>query len=127
MAEIEKRKDAEQDEERAFNDAMESDHISRGKVLFKKQTNASERRKPSFNASVTLRKELDSKNDSDDFGEKAILKGSKVVMPEYVIGQKLANKTKKRSNTQTDADSRKSNDHKPHLQHLFDEEDEIQE
>lgn len=105
---------------------METEHKSRGKIVFERQHNSSERRKPSFNSSVAVRKEIESKNDSDELGEKPILKGSKVVMPEYVIGQKLTNKTKKRSSTQIVADSEQPAERKPHLQHLFDEEDENQ-
>lgn len=119
LAEIERRKDAEQD------DAMDTDDHPSGKIVFKKRTNANER-KPSFNHSASLRKDVEHTSNVSD--EKSILKGSKVVMPEYVIGQKVSKKTKKKLNTAAATDTNTaSGQKKPLLQHLFDEEEEEEE
>lgn len=129
MQEIERRKDVE-DEAGSLNDAMDTDDSSNAKILFKRQSSSKEHRKPSFNKSVSLRKEIEYKDDSEESSDKPTLKGSKVVMPEYVIGQKVATKTKKRSNTDTETgakDKKSERQNKPQLQHLFDEEDEDEE
>lgn len=123
---MERRKDSEDHQDDAS--AMDTD----GKIMFKKQNN--QRQKPSFNKSVSLRKQIESTSTDShesESSDKPTLKGSKVIMPEYVIGQKVSSsKTKKTklssssssSITQTgDTKSSKQNQ-KPLLQHLFDEE-----
>lgn len=123
---MERRKDSEDNQDDAS--AMDTD----GKIMFKKQNN--QRQKPSFNKSVSLRKQIEStstESHESESSDKPTLKGSKVIMPEYVIGQRVSSsKTKKTklssssssSTTQTgDTKSSKQNQ-KPLLQHLFDEE-----
>lgn len=123
---MERRKDSEDLQDDAST--MDTD----GKIMFKKQNN--QRQKPSFNKSVSLRKQIESTSTDShesESSDKPTLKGSKVIMPEYVIGQKVSSsKTKKTklssssssSTTQTgDTKSSKQNQ-KPLLQHLFDEE-----
>lgn len=132
LAEMERRKDTDDGQDDASAMDADANDSSRGKILFKKQNH---RQKPSFNKSVSVRKQLEctdtASNESSESGEKPMLKGSKVVMPEYVIGQKVSSsKTKKTklssssSKTQTDeTKSSKQQNQKPHLQHLFDEEE----
>lgn len=125
---MEKRKDIEE-ETRSTNDAMDTDDSSSGKIVFKKR-DPKEIRKPSFNKSVTVRKQIEPYDEVDESIDKPILKGSKVVMPEYVIGQKKTNKTKRKSNSDSPSDSKgKKLDGKikPLLQHLFDQDEEQEE
>lgn len=130
---MERRKDSEDDSNAMDTSANES--LSSGKILFKKQSNRpKESPKPSFNTSVSVRKQIewnDSRSSETVTSEKPTLKGSKVVMPEYVIGKKIASNKAKRNKLDTseeaeagDAKSSKQQNQKPHLQHLFDEEDE---
>lgn len=120
LAEIEKRKDAEADK-----NAMDIDDNSSDKIVFKKQNSLKEHRKPSFSHSVPLRKEIERRDKDETTGEKAILKGSKVVMPEYVIGQKVQKQNKRKINVESTDNVKKSGGKNcPTLQHLFDEEDE---
>lgn len=121
LAEIEKRKDVE--EERASDNAMDTDDSASGKIVFKKQSNTSKYRKPSFNQSAVLRNEID---ESDaDAEERAVLKGSKVVMPEYVIGQKKPKISRTKTTTDSTAQPKKTDgNNKPQLKHLFEEDDE---
>lgn len=94
-----------------------------GKIVFRKQSSAREHRKPSFKQSVALRKEIEV--NSAESEEKAILKGSKVVMPEYVIGQKKQKKSRNKPSAASMADTKHSDGtNKPQLQHLFEEEEE---
>lgn len=123
LAEIEKRKDVEE-EKRSQEHQMDVDDSPSGKIVFKKQNSSKEYRKPSFNQSVPLRKEMERRETNEETGEKAVLKGSKVVMPEYVIGQKIQKQNKRKVNTESTADSKKSGKSGPTLQHLFDEEEE---
>lgn len=127
LAEIEKRKDIEEEQKRAHGNAMEiNDDGSSGKVLFKKQHRLIEHRKPpSFNQSALLRKMIEKSDNRMESIVKPILKGSKVVMPEYVIGQKVHKKNKVKLNTESTANMQKSDGKaKPLLQHLFDDKDE---
>lgn len=120
LAEIEKRKDAE-----AERDAMDIDDNSSDKIVFKKQISSKEHRKPSFSHSVSLRKEIELRDKDETTGEKAILKGSKVLMPEYVIGQKVPKQNKRKANVESTDNIKKSDGkNRPTLQHLFDEEEE---
>lgn len=121
---MEKRKDTEEGSY-SRDKAMDTDDVSNSKVVFKKQSSSKEHRKPSFNQSALLRRKIDTNQESD---EKSTLKGSKVVMPEYVIGQKVSNKTKNKAIKHQAADTIQSGrEKKPHLQHLFDDEEEDEE
>lgn len=118
---MEKRKDVE-DEKYMKGSDMDTDDDQKNKIVFKKQSSSKEYRKPSFSHSASLRKKIDTNVES---GEKSTLKGSKVVMPEYVIGQKVSSKTKTKAIKHSADDSIKSSgSKKPLLQHLFDEEEE---
>lgn len=119
---MERRKDSEDNQDDAS--AMDTD----GKILFNKQSN----QKPSFNKSVSLRKQIectDTHSNESEIGDKPSLKGSKVIMPEYVVGQRASSSKMKRNklssstnSTQTgDSKQSKQQSQKPHLQHLFDE------
>lgn len=123
MAEIEKRKDAERGRNNDDDD-METSEDAANKIVFKSRSKSNSSR-PSFNKSVALRNELEH-NLVDE--EKPILKGSKLLMPEYVIGQKSQTKLKRKSSTSTSNESdqrtESKNKPKPHLQHLFDLEEE---
>lgn len=122
MAEIEKRKDVEE-ERRASDDAMDTDDGSSGKIVFKRQSSSSKFRKPSFNQSAALRNEIEESGTGSE--ERAVLKGSKVLMPEYVIGQKKPKISRTKINADSTAQAKKSDGkNKPQLQHLFDEEEE---
>lgn len=68
-------------------------------------------------SSIKARTIDDSDEETDN---KVVLKGSKVVMPEYVIGQKVK-KNKNKVRTNTSAVKIKSKEMK--LNHLFDDED----
>lgn len=117
---MEKRKDGEQ---HSNDDSMDTGDCSNSKIVFKRQSSSKEHRKPSFNHSASIRKEIATEEDESE--EKPTLKGSKVLMPEYVIGQKVASKTKRKSITKPSTETNKSDGPKrPTLQHLFDEEDE---
>jgi hypothetical protein len=73
-------------------------------------------KKPAFNRAIALKNKL-----ADDHQEeiaKAQIKGSKVVMPEYVIGQKAKKQKKEKSS------SSKSDKKELKLDHLMQEEDE---
>lgn len=118
---MEKRKDVEE-ETYVRGSAMDTDDEQKTKIVFKKQSSSKEYRKPSFSHSASLRQKIDTNVES---GEKSTLKGSKVVMPEYVIGQKVSSKTKTKAIKHSADDSNKSSgSKKPLLQHLFDEEEE---
>lgn len=117
LAEIEKRKDAEREK-------SDDDDVDTGdKIVFKSRNKTS---RPSFNKSVSLKRELDTSSTSnEEIGEKSVLKGSKLVMPEYVIGQRSKNK-KKKSNATTSTDETKpdkNNRKGPQLKHLFGEDE----
>lgn len=132
---MERRKDSEDNQEDA--DATEvntnnSSSSSSDKIVFRKQNiRTNEFHKPSFNKSVSVRKQLLERTDAEcnesSTSEKPILKGSKVIMPEYVIGQKVAtNKNKKKKLNTNDGEARaddKNQNQKPLLQHLFDDDE----
>lgn len=138
LAEMERRKDSEDDQDAAAmdTDANESSSSS-GSILFKKQSNRSkEWQKPSFNKSVAVRKQLecsDSASNATVTSDRPTLKGSKVIMPEYVIGKKTASTKAKKTKLDISGDglvdAKKSNKQQtqtPHLQHLFDEEEDAE-
>lgn len=131
---MERRKDSDDNQDDTDMDTDTKDS-SCGKITFKKQNNRpKECQKPSFNKSVSVRKQIEcTKSNESETSEKPMLKGSKVIMPEYVIGQKVAsNKTKKNKlstgcKTQSsDTKQNKQQSQKPHLQHLFDDDGEDQ-
>lgn len=100
----------------------DDDHEQRDsdKIVFRN------RRKPTFNQTATLRKEVSTETAADE-PEKSVLKGSKLVMPEYVIGAKQKTKDKKRTHATASGSTEKSTGSKQRvlqLQHLMDEEDE---
>lgn len=124
---MEKRKDIEEDT-RSTNNAMDTDDSSNAKIVFKKR-DPKEIRKPSFHSSVSVRKQIEP-SEGDESSDKPILKGSKVVMPEYVIGQKKTNKTKRKLNSDSPSetkDRKLDGKNKPLLQHLFDQDEEEEE
>lgn len=121
LAEMEKRKDSEQETD-SREMTIDADDESNSKLIFKRQRTSKDRRNPSFNSSVSLREKVDS---HDESAEKSTLKGSKVLMPEYVIGQKVSGKAKRIKMANSAETSKKSETQKrPTLQHLFDEEEE---
>lgn len=114
LAEIEKNK------QNTGNSDEDLDGEATDKVVFRN------RKKPTFSQSTTLKRAVESGNDED--AEKAVLKGSKLVMPEYVIGQKAKSKNKKRASSTSvgDGESRDASAKKKQmlqLQHLMDEEE----
>lgn len=112
LAEIEKRKDA--DNQNSSEDDLSMENGSDDKIVFKSRNKS----RPSFNKSIPLKRELEA---DDKIEEKSSMKGSKVLMPEYVIGQKSQSKIRKKSNTSTvDKDDKLK---KLRLQHLFDEDE----
>lgn len=119
LKEIEKRKDNDQEK---YGDDEVMDMSENNKIVFNRRDANS--RQPTFKKSVGLRKQIErDDDDTDPVDQKVTFRGSKMVMPEYVIGQK-AKKTKKlpsASSTSTDARQTKAN--KPQLQHLFDNEE----
>lgn len=132
LAEMERRKDSE--DELAMDTGAANESSSSGKILFKRQTNRSkEWQKPSFNKSVPIRKQIECSDGTTNetvASAKPTLKGSKVIMPEYVIGKKISSTKTKRNKLDTsgetsvgDAKSSKQQNQKPHLQHLFDAEE----
>lgn len=113
LAEIEKRKESEQDE-------ADEDDKSTDKIVFKSK-------RPSFHKSVPLRTKIFDDTAKDD-DHKSVLKGSKLLMPEYVIGQKVEHKKRKSMpSTSHSQGSDKKSRNQPQLQHLFEEEDEEEE
>ena len=85
------------------------------KIVFKRK---STRRNEMFNKSVKLQDVAE--NDSGEV-DKAILRGSKLLMPEYVIGQKVKKSNKKKE--QSAATTIPSTASVLKLGHLFEEED----
>lgn len=88
------------------------------KILFKNRKRNVSSPSSTFNSSVTLKAAVE----GEVTEEKAVLKGSKVVMPEYVIGQKI-NKDKKVKRL-TATNPNKNQEKILKLGHLFEEEDE---
>lgn len=87
-----------------------------GKITFKRRG----ANKPKFQRSTPLRNVVESQpDDDDDIDAKPILKGSKVVMPEYVIGQKSKDRKRKATSSSTREKSECRNTLK--LQHLIEE------
>lgn len=95
------------------------------KIVFNRRSANS--RQPTFKKSIGLRKQIERDDvDMDPVDQKAMFRGSKMVMPEYVIGQK-PKKTKKLSTaSSTSTDTRQAKSNKPQLQHLFDTEEDAE-
>lgn len=89
LKEIEKRKDM-----------MDDDDDMNGPLTFKRK---STNKAPKFQRSIPLRNtiELSSIPQKDDVDAKPIMKGSKVLMPEYVIGQKCKSDKKRKTTSST--------------------------
>lgn len=113
LAEIEKRKESAQDQDDEMNDDTD-------KIVFNSK-------RPRFQQSVSLRTKSDVDNSSCDLDQKSTMRGSKTLMPEYVIGQKLQSKKRKPSTMSSSRGGKSGKETKrsqPKLQHLFDGEDE---
>lgn len=103
------------------NASMDVDSGDAGKIVFKQR-----RRLPAgesvssvkFNQSVHLKAIVES-GSAEENADKPMLKGSKVVMPEYVIGQRVSKEKKSRSKGVAG-----SSKNQLKLGHLFNEEDE---
>lgn len=108
LKEIEKRKD--------LMDGPDEDEMD-GKITFKRKGTD---KAPRFQRSTPLRNAVESQPDDDDIDAKPILKGSKVVMPEYVIGQKSKDRKRKRTSSSTTQKSECRNTLR--LEHLIEEE-----
>lgn len=125
LTEIERRKDMEEEKRARENEMDVDDNSSSGKIVFKKQNTSRDNRKPSFNQSTAVRKEIEKSDSRSESDAKGVLKGAKFVMPEYVIGQKVQKKINRKVITaSTESPQKSDGKNKPHLQHLFDEEDE---
>lgn len=112
LKEIEKRKDSQDDP----NDDEMDAHIT-----FKRSAAS---KAPKFQRSIALRGAMESSQTEDDADTRPILKGSKLQMPEYVIGQK-SSKNKKRRGTSSKAPTTDVSECRNtlKLQHLMEEED----
>lgn len=117
LREIEERKRNEAVTEGDVMDTSEQDGVN-NKIVFKQRRRA-DLLATKFNQSVSLKARLGDTS-TEDGVEKAVLKGSKVVMPEYVFGQKVAAK-EKRVKKRSEAENNTHN--KLKLNHLFDEEE----
>lgn len=98
----------------------DDDDFTSDKIVFSK------RKKPLFNQSTSVRKAVETRSTDND-EEKSVMKGSKLVMPEYVIGAKLKTKEKKRSHSSSSEKSGKEKGSKKkvlQLRHLMEDEDE---
>lgn len=118
LREIEERKRNEAVGGGADGDSMDTSELDGGgdqKIVFKQRRRSDLSTK--FNQSVSLKAQLGD-SASDDGAEKAVLRGSKVVMPEYVIGQKVAKEKRVKQRSTSKADQNKLK-----LNHLFDEDD----
>lgn len=121
LKQIEERKrDEAADDDDVGSSGMDVDSSDSGKIVFKQR-----RRLPAtgsasvakFNQSVHLRAIVES-GSAEENADKPVLRGSKVLMPEYVIGQKVAKEKKSRT---LGAGGSSKNQLK--LGHLFDEEE----
>lgn len=123
LQEIERRKDGEQ-ERHGDDEPMD---VSEGSRIVFNRTATANSRQPMFRKSAGLRKQVRAPDDDDSADQKTVFRGSKTVMPEYVIGQKPT-KAKKPSGVASEASgsrrSETSAKQKLQLQHLFDEEEE---
>lgn len=117
LREIEKRKEKDGDDV----DMAEEGQGSSDKIVFKS------RKRPSFNQSVPLKISLDKPaQDEKSDDHKSIMKGSRVLMPEYVIGQKSSQKDKKKKSVSFSSPKQSKSPQAPkalQLDHLFEGED----
>lgn len=114
LQEIEKRKD--------LNSGSSDDDEMEGKITFNRKETS---KIPKYQRSVQLRNAIESSEaGEDDVGTKPILKGSKVLMPEYVIGQKSNDRKRKATSSKKCEKTATECRNALKLQHLLDEEDE---
>lgn len=116
LSEIEKRKQPDNPSD-TDADAMDAEQVTSGKAVF------NQRRNLKFNRSIQqqkLRAQLEQAKIGDSVEDRVVLRGSKVLMPEYVVGQKSAQKSKQRKPTSTSV-SGTSSQKQLKLQHLMDE------
>lgn len=93
-----------------------------GKITFKRK---GVNKAPQFKKSTTLRNAIESSQpQDDDVDAKPVLKGSKVVMPEYVIGQTSKDKKRKTTSSKTSEKTTSDSRNTLKLQHLMEEEEE---
>lgn len=117
--------DIERKKQNANDDDDDDDGDGNDKVMKSSNKIVFNRKKPKFNQSVSLRKDAEIVA-ADSQCDKAVLKGSKLVMPEYVIGQKLKAKDKKPAQTITSRKSSRQKDSATaslQLDHLMEEDD----
>lgn len=123
LQEIERRKDGEE-EKYGDDEAMDVSEGSR--IIFSRKTAATDRQ-PIFRKSAGLRHQIRKHNEDDNADdEKTVFRGSKMVMPEYVIGQKTTKAKKPVSIASEASGSRRTETttkQNLHLQHLFDAEE----
>lgn len=113
LQEIEKRKDVMEDPD---DDEMD------GKITFKRKA---ANKAPKFRRSTPLQNAIESSQpEDDDVDARPILKGSKVLMPEYVIGQKSKDKKRKATSSITSGEGASECKNTLKLQHLMEEEEE---
>lgn len=101
----------------------------RAKIIFKQRkrnssadSHETNSRAVSYNVAVPLQAALEADADGEASGEKPVLIGSKVVMPEYAVGQKMQRRDRrKKSGAQTTGTAGRNNILK--LGHLFDEDE----
>lgn len=120
LSEIEKRKQQQDgnDDDDGDDDINANDQSD--KVLFNNRKAAHNKLK--FNRSVQqnrLRDELEQSKHINTVEDAPVMKGSKLVMPEYVIGQKTIQKEKRKKPTSTLGPSTKQ----LKLQHLLEEDE----
>lgn len=116
LSEIAKRKQ-QSDSSDTDADTVDIEQGTSSKIVF------NQRKKVRFNRSVQyhqLRDELEQSKTTDTVEDRAVMKGSKVVLPEYVVGQKNTHKEKRKKPSTVSAVS-SSSDKQLKLQHLMDE------
>lgn len=128
LREIEARKRDEAEADDAMDDEEAAAAAADGKIVFKNRrriADGSSSAVAKFNQSAHLKPIVESGN-AEENAEKAQLKGSKVVMPEYVIGQKVAAREKKgklAAGSSKTSSSSASSASQLKLGHLFEEEE----
>lgn len=102
-------------------DSTDDDEMD-GKITFKRK---GVNKAPQFKKSTILRNAIESSQSEDnDVDAKPVLKGSKVVMPEYVIGQTSKDKRRKAASSKTSEKTASDSRNTLKLQHLMEEENE---
>lgn len=93
-----------------------------GKIVFNTRKRSNQDGVPTFNQSAHLKSALEpAESDAADNVEKSVLKGSKVQMPEYIIGKKPAGDKKRKDRPAKD--SNKASGAALKLDHLLDQDD----